>query len=79
MKFVTGPDGTLRADRTPTYDHPNRAEYIAVLRHVQRPRGAMNTQQAHPIGESRRRRAHRNKDDTAVERRRRACQALSEA
>ena len=44
MKLVAGTDGALRADRTPTHDHQNHAEYIAVLRHIQRLREeAMNT------------------------------------
>ena len=40
MKLVAGPDGALRADRTPTHDHQNHAEYIAALRHIQRLREA---------------------------------------
>ena len=48
MKLVAGPDGALRADRTPTHDHPNHAEYIATLRHIQRLReAAMNTHNKH--------------------------------
>ena len=48
MKLVAGPDGTLRADRTPTHDHPNHTEYIAALRHIQRLReAAVNTHNKH--------------------------------
>ena len=48
MKLVAGPDGALRADRTPTHDHPNHTEYIAVLRHIQRLReAAVNTHNKH--------------------------------
>ena len=48
MKLVVGPDSALRADRTPTHDHPNHAEYIATLRHIQRLReAAMNTHNKH--------------------------------
>ena len=48
MKLVAGPDGTLRADRTPTHDHPNHTEYIATLRHIQRLReAAVNTHNKH--------------------------------
>ena len=48
MKLVAGPDGTSRADRTPTHDHPNHTEYIAALRHIQRLReAAVNTHNKH--------------------------------
>ena len=48
MKLVAVPDGTLSADRTPTHDHPNHADYIAALRHIQRLReAATNTSNKH--------------------------------
>ena len=48
MKLVAGPDGSLRADRTPTHDHPNHMEYIAALMHIQRLReAAVNTHNKH--------------------------------
>ena len=48
MKLVAGPDGTLSADRTTTHDHPNHADYIATLRHIQRLReAATNTSNKH--------------------------------